>query len=221
MSEKLAFTFHHNFYPKPKVVLKDDTISDKTQVRLHTLKQDYNNIISQHNSNIRLIHFKEITIKTDPDLLPVASKLYHLPLKCHKFVKEEIENLLKAGLIKRSMGPYATPIIVVPRKCKPGEPLAETKRLIIDYLELNKQIPKVQTTQAKSKGSLALIETAKIDHIRLKLKEAKYFTILNTRSGYYHISIHPDSRPKTAFTYPYEKFQWSSNSTQCCSKPYV
>ena len=30
MPEKSAFAFHHNFYPKPKVVLEDATISDET-----------------------------------------------------------------------------------------------------------------------------------------------------------------------------------------------
>ena len=63
------------------------------------------------------------------------------------------------------MSPYATSIIVVPRKSKAGAPLAETKRLVPDYWKQNKQIPKVQTTQAKSKGSLVLIETAEIEHI--------------------------------------------------------
>ena len=59
------------------------------------------------------------------------------------------------------MSPYAASIIVASRKSKPGEALAEDKRLVIDYSELNKQIPKVQTTQAKSNGSVALIEMAK------------------------------------------------------------
>ena len=58
-------------------------------------------------------------------------------------MKEEIENLLEAELIKRSMSSYVASIIVVPRKSKPGVPLAETKRLIIDYQELNKQISTV------------------------------------------------------------------------------
>ena len=106
------------------------------------------------------------------------------------------------------MSPYVAPIIVIPRKSKPEAPLVETKRLVIDYHELNKQIPKVQTTQAKSKGSLALIETAKIDHIWSKLNGAKYFSILDIWSVYHHISIHPDSRPKTTSTCPHRKFQW-------------
>ena len=145
-------------------------------------------------------------INTDPNLTPVAIKFYSLLLKHHKFVKMEIENLLDAGLIEGSISSYAAPIIVVPRKSKPGTPLAETKRLVIDYRDLNKQIPKVQTTQAKSKGSLALIETAKIDHIWLILKGIKHFSILDICSGYHHISIHSVSRPGTAFTCPNGKF---------------
>ena len=58
-------------------------------------------------------------------------------------MKEERDNLLETRLTERSMNSYATPVIVVPRRCKPDAPLAETKRLVIDYRELNKQIPKV------------------------------------------------------------------------------
>ena len=76
-----------------------------------------------------------------------------------------MENLLEAGFIKRSMSSYAALIMVVPRESKSGTPLAETKRLVIDYRVMNKQIPKVQITKMKLKGSLALIETAKTDHI--------------------------------------------------------
>ena len=63
-------------------------------------------------------------------------------------------------------------------------------------------------TQAKSKGSLAVIQTAKIDHILSKLKGANYFSILGIHWGHHHMSLHPDSRPKTTFTCPYGKFQW-------------
>ena len=119
------------------------------------------------------------------------------------------------------MSPYATSVIVVPRKCKQSAPLAETKRLVIDYPELNKQIPKVQMTQAKLNGSLALLKMAKIDHIWSRLKGAKYFTIIDIRSGYHQILIHTDSRPKTALACLYGKFPMeksgigSAISTQC------
>ena len=80
------------------------------------LKQDNNNIVSQHSIDIRLTHLEEMIIKTDPELPPVASKPYPLPLKHHKFVKEEIENLLEAGIIERAMSPYAAPKHRSPKK---------------------------------------------------------------------------------------------------------
>ena len=61
--------------------------------------------------------------------------------------------MLEAGLKERSMSPHAAPIMIFPIECKPGASLAEGKRLVIDYCALNKQMPKVPTTQAKSKLS--------------------------------------------------------------------
>ena len=79
-----------------------------------------------------------MNIETFPESFPLASKPYHLPIRHHKFVKEEIEHLLEGGLIECSMGPYVTTAIAVPRKSKQGAPLSETKQLVMDYRELNK-----------------------------------------------------------------------------------
>ena len=74
----------------------------------------------------------------------ISRKPYPIPLKHHKFMKEEIKNVLEARLIERFMCPCVVPIIVVPRKRKPEAPVAETKKLVIAYCELNKKMPKVQ-----------------------------------------------------------------------------
>ena len=68
MPAKLAFNFHHNFYPKPKVKLEDAIISDETKEKLQVLKQIYNDIISQHSSNKGLNHLEEMVIETNPEL---------------------------------------------------------------------------------------------------------------------------------------------------------
>ena len=112
--------------------------------------------------DISLTHLEEMVLPTEPGVTPVASKPDDLPFKHHKFITEELMNLLEAGHIERSLGPYAAPIILVPHKAPPGSSLTETKRLVIDYCEHNKQLPKVQTVQAKSKGSIVLIEIAKL-----------------------------------------------------------
>ena len=92
-----------------------------------------------------------MTIETNKELPQVASKPYPLPFKHHNFVKEAVKNLLEARLIERSMSFYAESIIIVHRTSEPGTSLAETKMLVIDFLELNKQIPKVQITQTNQR----------------------------------------------------------------------
>ena len=44
--------------------------------------------------------------------------------------------------------------------------------------------------------------------VQVKAKGTCYFSSLDIRARYHHISIYPDSRPKTAFICPYNKFQW-------------
>ena len=113
-------------------------ITPEIRHKLTDLQQKYDDIIHKHSGNIGHMHLEELKINTDLNLPPVASKPYCLHLKHYKIAKEETENILEAGLIERSMSLYAIPIIVVPRKSKPGAPLAEAKRLVIDYKEFNK-----------------------------------------------------------------------------------
>ena len=78
MPEKSAFMFHHNFYPKPKVDLKDAEISKETRQKLQTLQQNYDDIVSKHSSDIRLTHLEEMTIDTDLNLPPPHHDKNHI-----------------------------------------------------------------------------------------------------------------------------------------------
>ena len=89
--------------------------------------------MSKSRSDIGLTHLGEMVLHTKPGSIPVASKLHMLPLKHHKFIKEELTNLLEAGLIEWSLRHYAAPIMVVPNKAQAGSSLTETKRLAINY----------------------------------------------------------------------------------------
>ena len=166
--------------------------------------------MSHSSTDIGLVTLEGVPIETPPDALPIASKPYPLALKHHQFVKEELQKLLLAGLIEQSMSPYASPVLVVNKKSQhPSAELSDMRRLVIDYHVLNRLAPTVQTTQAKSKGTLALVHTPNIDQIWAKLKNAKYFSTLDTRSGFHHMPIKKEDRYKTAFVVDsYGKFQW-------------
>ena len=70
----------------------------------------------------------EIDTRNHP---PIASKLYTLPLKHYNWVQKEIKTLERVGIIERSISPWASPIVIVPKKSAPGEP--PRRRMCVDY----------------------------------------------------------------------------------------
>ena len=66
----------------------------------------------------------EVEIDTG-DNLPITQKPYTLPLKHTAWVQREFEILEKAGVTVRSVSPWASPILVVPKGQPQGNPLKE------------------------------------------------------------------------------------------------
>ena len=65
------------------------------------------------------------------DSLLITQKPYSLPLKQAEWVQKELKILEKAGVIVRSVSPWASPIVIVPKRTAPGEP--PKMRLCVDY----------------------------------------------------------------------------------------
>ena len=65
------------------------------------------------------------------DSLPITQKPYTLPLKHATWVQKELEILEKAGVIVRSVSPWASPIVIAPKRTAPGEP--PKRRLCMVY----------------------------------------------------------------------------------------
>ena len=110
-------------------------------------------------------------------------------------MQKEIETLERAGIIERSISPWASPIVIVPKKSTPGEP---PRRMCIDYRRINKLQPEVTKADSR-KGCISLIPLPKIDELYAKLKGYKVFSSLDLRSGYFHIGLKDLAKPKSAF----------------------
>ena len=139
------------------------------------------------------------------DSLPVAQSPYTLPLKHYEWVRKEIETLEKAGVIVKSLSPWASPVIVVPKKSAPDEP--PRRRLVIDYRKINSLQQQIKRVD-KSTGCLSLYPLLKIDEMFAKLNGSRIFSTIDLRSGYYHIGLTEGSRPKSDFVVPMGKFKF-------------
>ena len=178
-----------------KVLLEDKNISPKTQEAFDKLCEKYDDIISKNGSDIRKTMLVEMEIDTG-NHPQIASKPYTLPLKHYDWVQKEIETLERAGIIERSISPWASPVVIVPKKSAPGEP--PRRRMCVDYQRINKLQPEV-TKADGGKGCISLIPLPKIDELYAKLKGYKVFSSLDLRLGYYHIGLKDSAKPKSAF----------------------
>ena len=191
-------------YPNRKVELEDADIKDSTRVSFEVLCEQQHEAFSKNNKDIGRTQLIEMEIDTG-DSLPAAQSPYTLPLKHYDWVRQEIETLEKSGVIERSLSRWASPVIVVPKKSAPDEPLQ--RRLCIDYRKVNALQPEVKQTD-KGTGCLSLYPLPKIDEMFSKLGGATIFSTIDLRSGYYHIGLTRESRAKSAFVVPMGKWQF-------------
>ena len=89
--------------------------------------------------------------------------------------KEILDNLLERNIIRESESPCASPIVLVKK--------GEKRRLCIDFRVLNKML-------AGENFPLPVIE----DQLEI-MKDKRYFSILDLKDAFYHISMAEESIP--------------------------
>ena len=109
-------------------------------------------------------------------------------------------------MIVRSASPWASSIVIVPKRTAPGEP--PKKRLCVDHRAVKSLLQPMKKAFSKAKGVLTLVPLPKIDEIYAQLKGSKIYSTFDMRSGYYHMVPTKESRPKTAFVSSYGKWEF-------------
>ena len=187
-----------------KVQLQDKDITADIKQKFEELCEEYGEAFSKNNEDIGRTKLVKMDIDTG-DSPPVSSKPYTLPLKHYEWVQREIESLECAGVITKSMSKWASPIVIVPKKSAPGEPLK--RRLCVDFRKVN-ELQQEVITAGKTKGQISIHPLPKIEEMYAKLKGAKVFSTIDLRSGYHHITLGKSSRAKTAFVTPFGKYEF-------------
>ena len=113
-----------------KVELQDAEVSDEHKQQFADLCKEYDDIFSKDSADIGQTPIVMMDIDTG-NSPPISQRPYNLPLKHADWVQKELDTLEKAGVITRSVSPWASPIVIVPKKTEPGEP--PRRRLCVDY----------------------------------------------------------------------------------------
>ncbi|GFV95734.1 retrovirus-related Pol polyprotein from transposon 412 [Trichonephila clavipes] len=128
---------------------------------------------------------KTKTVNIDLDIAltddePIFHKPQRLPFAERDIVDAQVEEWIKNGIVQPCSSPYASQVVVV--KKKDGK-----SRVCIDYRRLNRKL-------IKDNYPLPLI-----DVILDCLQNAKIFTTLDLKNGFFHVAVNERSRKFTSF----------------------
>jgi RNase H-like domain found in reverse transcriptase/Reverse transcriptase (RNA-dependent DNA polymerase)/Ty3 transposon capsid-like protein/Integrase zinc binding domain/Chromo (CHRromatin Organisation MOdifier) domain/gag-polyprotein putative aspartyl protease len=168
-------------------IMKDDTafLFDKSlthdeKKRLELFLEDNKEIFAKEISNLGTCNVTKHKISLI-DESPIYVHPYRRSIKEKKDIKEEVEKMLAAGIIRPSKSPWSFPIVLVPKR-------DGTKRFCIDYRKLN--------TVSKHDN----FPMPRMDDILDRFQGSLWFSKLDLKSGYWQIALEEDSIEKTAFS---------------------
>lgn len=130
----------------------------------------------------------EITINTG-DAAPISTPPYRIAHSQLAAVKEEVQQMLEAGIIVPSKSAWAAPLLMVQKK-------DGTLRPVVDYRKLNK----VTTPDP--------FPIPRIEDLIDQLSSARYISTLDLTKGYWQVPVAEESQEKTAFVTSFGKYHF-------------
>ena len=170
--------------PREPIKLRDAEVTPQHREAFEDLCTEFQDVFSKDSADLGKTPLLKMDIPTG-DSPPITQRPYTLALKHVQWVQEEIEILERAGIIAKSVSPWDSPIVIVPKKTAPGE--LPQRRMCVDYRMLNQLLPRVDKVHSKAKGVLTLVPLLKIDEIYAKLEGSTIYSTFNIRSGYYYL----------------------------------
>src|SRR6266542_2023731 len=159
---------------KKKEIILNNELSKEEQHQLNELLKEFEDIISI-DENPRLGRTEIIKHEIRVTENPIKGRPYPVKdNKREKWMKEEIERMLKDGIIKKSKSPWASPVVLVSKK-------DGSIRFCVDYKKTNAitivdahPLPIVNDTVDKIGGK-------------------KYYTLIDLASGYWQVKMDENS----------------------------
>jgi hypothetical protein len=156
-------------------------------------KQKFYNVISKHATLFDEKEFGRCSLMAHRINTGNHDPIRNHPHRQSQIKREIAQNLvndfLKQDLVTPSESPWASPVVLVHKK-------NGKYRFCVDYRQLNAITTKDVYPLPNIEDSLSYLDGSKI------------FSIIDLRSGYHQIELHPEDRSKTAFITQDGLFEW-------------
>ena len=157
-------------------------VSPSQQTRLNKILSTYDKLFSEKDMPDLLITDVKLDIDTG-DHPPIKMAPYRVPLARQHIIKDQVQQMLDAGIIKRGYSPWAAPVHLVPKK-------DGNMRMVVNFTRLNS----ISTTDA--------YPVPNIQDIFDSLTKSAVYTSLDALKGYYQIQLSEAAKQKAAFVCP-------------------
>ena len=171
----------------------------RSQARLAILLGKYQDAFSLAEDDNGRTSLARHTIDVG-DARPIKQAPRPVPLASREVASQEVQRMLRQGVIEPSNSPWSSPVVLV--KKKDG-----STRFCVDYRRLN---------EVTKKDSHPL---PRIDLTLDALSGARWFSTLDLKSGYWQLEVHPEDREKTAFSLGGGLWQFSVLPFGLCNAP--
>ena len=131
------------------------------------------------NKRLGVLHGTRHRIDTHGS--PVFQHPYRAGPSARQAEKEEVDRMLKLGVIEPSTAEWASPVVLIPK------PDGST-RFCVDYRKLN------------ALTARDVYPLPRMDECLDSLGEAEFFSTLDANSGFWQIEVTPEDRDKTTFS---------------------
>ena len=157
-----------------------EQIGETERPALAKFLQKYEGVFARDADDLGRTNVVQHYIETG-DARPIKQPPRRVPVHKKKEVQEEVEKMLKRGVIEPCDSPWASPIVLAAKK-------DGTTRFCVDFRRIN-------DVTRKDAYPLPRIE----DNLDT-LQGAEYYSTLDLVSGFWQVEMAPEDQDKTAFT---------------------
>ena len=181
---------------------KDEiNVPDEFRLKIEKLIEANSDLFAKRNEDLGRTHVVEMNIDTGTHP-PINLKAYRAPLNKREIIENQIDDMLKANVVRPSRSPWAFPVVIVGKK-------DGSKRFCVDYRQLNAITTKYQWNLAH------------IDDILATLGHSKFFSCCDLKSGYWQIPVRESDKQKTAFTTHKGLYEFNCMPFGLCNAPSI
>ena len=159
--------------------ISNSNLSQTEKDKLRQLLSQYSDLFATNSNDLGRTSLISHSITVD-NPVPIRQRPYRVSPAHKDTVSTHINDMLQHDIIRPSMSPWSSPVIIIPKK-------DGGTRFVVDYRKLN---------HITKKDSYPL---PRIDDSLDCLGGANYFTVLDLCSGYFQIPLDETSKQFTAF----------------------